>query len=277
MLSGIGPSSELTRHGIDIVHEAPDVGQNLHDHYAVHLAFRLRDPSLGYAMGSPGFANPAFFKGLPWDWIVNQPLPDHILSKHKDDTKAGWGKRNVFEVFTAYVVPGIPGIPVDGTHMVASTMLLLPTSRGTVTLRPGAPLDPPCIQPNYLSTQLDRDSLTEGVRTIVRLLTATKSFADVVEGESPPIKEGVEGLEPLTVDISDEAILERLQLTGEQHQHAGGTVAMGKVVDGEGKVMGVKGLRVVDASIIPVPLGGHPQASLYAAAEQLASMVLAEF
>ncbi|KAI1210832.1 GMC oxidoreductase [Annulohypoxylon truncatum] len=276
MLSGIGPTADLAQHGIPLVCESPYVGQNLHDHYAIHLAFRVRDPSLGYAFGSAAFQKPALLKGLPWDWIANQPLPGGILSKHQHETKPGWEKRNVFEVLTAYVVPGIPGIPIDGTHIATSTMLLLPTSRGTVTIRSSSPTDLPRVQPNYLSTQLDRDSLVHATRTAVKALTATENLKPVVEGESPPVKEGLEGLTPLTVDTSDEAILERLQRTGEQHQHSGGTAAMGKVVDGEGKVLGVTGLRIADASIIPVPLGGHPQATLYAMAEQLASMVLGD-
>ncbi|OTB17857.1 putative GMC oxidoreductase [Daldinia sp. EC12] len=276
MLSGIGPSADLAQHGIPLVHESPRVGQNLHDHYAIHLAYRLRDPSLGYAFGSAGFQNPAFLKGLPWDWIANQPLPKEILSKYQHETKPGWEKRNVYEVLTAYVVPGIPGIPIDGSHISTSTMLLLPTSRGKVTIRSNSPTDLPSVQPNYLSTQIDRDALIHAVRTTIKALTTTESLKPIVEGESPPIKEGLEGITPLTVDTSDEVILERLQRTGEQHQHSGGTAAMGTVVDGEGKVLGVNGLRIVDASIIPVPLGGHPQATLYAMAERLASMILAE-
>ncbi|KAI0539461.1 putative GMC oxidoreductase [Xylaria digitata] len=276
MLSGVGPSAELNRHGIHLVHESPSVGQNLHDHYAIHLAYRLRDPSLGYAFGSPGFQNPAFFKGLPWDWVVNQRLPEHVLSKHKHETKPGWENRNVYEVLTAYVVPGIPGIPIDSSHICTSTMLLLPTSRGTVTIRSSLPTDLPCIKPNYLSTQHDRDALVHATRTTLKALTASESLKAIVQSESPPIKEGLEGLVPLTVDTNDEAILDRLQQTGEQHHHSGGTAAMGKVVDGEGKVFGVTALRVVDASIIPVPLGGHPQASLYAMAEQIASMIIAD-
>ena len=214
-------------------------------------------------------------KALPWDWISNQPLPAEILSKHQNDTKPGWEKRNVYEIVTAYVVPGIPGIPIDGTHLATSTMILLPTSRGSVTLRSSSPTDLPRVQPNYLSTEHDRDALVHATRTTVKLLTETENLKPIVESESPPVKEGLEGLTPLTVDSSYEVILDRLRRTGEQHQHSGGTAAMGKVVDAEGRVIGVTGLRVADASVIPVPLGGHPQATLYATAEQLASMILA--
>lgn len=130
MLSGVGPSDTLNEHEIPIVHESPHVGQNLHDHFAIYLAFRLREPSLGYALGSAAWQNPALFKYLPWDWMVSQPIPSDIAAKH--GLKGEEQKRVLWESLTAYVPPGIPGIPVDGTHIATSTMLLLPTSRGSV-------------------------------------------------------------------------------------------------------------------------------------------------
>lgn len=70
--------------------------------------------------------------------------------------------------------------------------------------------------------------------------------------------------------------MERARRTGEQHHHSGGTAAMGSVVDPEGKAPGIHRLRIVDTSIIPAPMGGHPQATLYAIVEQIASMILEE-
>ncbi|KAK6218786.1 hypothetical protein LQW54_002712 [Pestalotiopsis sp. IQ-011] len=269
MLSGIGPSNILKEQGIPVVHESPQVGQNLHDHFAIYLAFRLRDPSLGYALGSPSWQNPALLKGMPWDWMISQPLPSEIIGRHEGarDKK----DRNLYEILTAYVPPGIPGIPVDGTHIATSTMLLLPSSRGSVSIRSNKTSDPPVIRPNYLSTPLDRDTLIHAARQTLRLMLTTDQMKAVVEGETPPSGEGLEGLKPLTASASDEELEERIRLTGMQHFHSGGTAAMGTVVDVHGKVFGVEGLRVADASIVPIPLGGHPQATLYAMAEQLAS------
>ncbi|RYP67414.1 hypothetical protein DL771_007245 [Monosporascus sp. 5C6A] len=272
MLSGIGPPTTLSEQGIPVLHESPQVGQNLHDHFAIYLAFRLRDPSLGYALGSAAWQDPALFKSLPWDWVVSERLPAEILTKH--ESKGEKQKRNLYEVLTVYVPPGIPGIPVDGTHIATSTMLLLPTSRGTVSIRSSNPNDPPCIQPNYFSTPLDRDTLVHATRQTLKAMLSTSSMKTIVECESPPSGEGLDGLTPLTADASDGAIEERIRRTGMQHHHSGGTAAMGKVVDGEGRVLGVKGLRVADASIVPIPLGGHPQATLYAMGEQLASMII---
>lgn len=271
ILSGIGPSEALAEHGISTVKNSPHVGSNLHDHFAVYLAFRLRDPALGYAMGSPTWQNPALFKGLPWDWVVSQPLPEKILSKHEPD-HAAKRERNLYEVLTLYVPPGIPGIPMDGTHIATSTMLLLPTSRGTVTIRSKDAKDQPLIRPNYFSLPLDRATLVHAARQTLQALLATEALGPIVEAETPPSVG--QDLAPLTAESTDAEIEDRIRRTGMHHHHSGGTAAMGAVVDAEGRVVGVEGLRVADASVIPVPMGGHPQATLYAMAEQIAAMII---
>ncbi|KAI1295165.1 choline dehydrogenase [Xylaria venustula] len=272
MRSGIGPSSALIEYEIPIVHDAPSVGENLHDHFAIYLAFRLRDPSLGYAMGSPAWQNPALLKGFSWDWVVSAPLPAEVIKKHNIEVKDH--SRNLYEVITLYLAPGIPGIPLDGTHIATSTMLLLPTSRGHVSIQSDNANVPPRIEPNYFETPLDRNTLIHATRQTLQLMLATRSMSAIVESETPPSGEGLDGLQPLTAGATDEAIEERIRRTGMQHHHSGGTAAMGKVVDAEGRVIGVNKLRCADASIIPIPLGGHPQATLYPMAEQLASMII---
>lgn len=105
-------------------------------------------------------------------------------------------------------------------------------------------------------------------------MLATGRMKAIVDSESPPSGEDLDGLTPLTADVTDEGIEERIRCTGMQHHHSGGTAAMGKVVDGEGKVLGVRRLRVADASILPLPLSGHPQATLYTMGEQLSSFII---
>ncbi|KAK8075239.1 hypothetical protein PG997_009902 [Apiospora hydei] len=291
MLSGIGPSATLEAHGIPVVRDAPDVGQNLHDHFALYLAYRLRDPSLGYALGNAAFQekqDPKFSNSpLPWDWEKH-----HQAAKTPPESDAD--ARNTWEVITMYVPP-IPGIPIDGSHIATSTMLLRPTSRGAVTIRSGDPGDAPRIQPNHLSTALDRDTLVHAVQTTLKAMLETSAMKGIVACESPPSFVGKigaaaagegdgpdgndsgAGLVPLSADTSPEALEDRIRRTGLAHAHPGGTAAMGKVVDTEGKVLGVRGLRVADASIVPIPLGGHPQATLYAMTEQLTSFILRDY
>jgi choline dehydrogenase-like flavoprotein len=272
MLSGIGPENVLSAHNIPVIYASAEVGQNLFDHFAVYMAFRLRDPSQNLALGSSGWTNASLFRGLPYDWVVNEAVPHELLKQHTGDMK--WEDRNLFEVLTVYAPPGIPGIPVDGTHIATSTMLLLPTSRGSVSLKSASPRDSPKIQPNYLSTNLDRDALIYAARRTLKMILGTEIMSQYVESETPPSGPGLDGLIPLTVDVSDEMLKERIERSGMQHHHSGGTAAMGKVVDTSGKVFGVEGLRVADASVLPIPLGGHPQATLYAMAEQLVSFIV---
>jgi choline dehydrogenase-like flavoprotein len=80
-------------------------------------------------------------------------------------------------------------------------------------------------------------------------------------------------MEPLTLQNSDKEIEDRIRLVGSPHFHVAGTRALGTVLDVELRVKGVQGLRVVNASISPAPLGGHPQASLYGIADLAAEMI----
>lgn len=108
----------------------------------------------------------------------------------------------------------------------------------------------------------------EGLRQITRLMLGTEFGRQYISGEAVP-----EGLEPMALDDSDEKLDKRLAIAGGITWHAAGTCAMGKVVDSKLRVKGVEGLRVVDASVIPVPLSAHIQAAVYATAEQAAAII----
>lgn len=95
-------------------------------------------------------------------------------------------------------------------------------------------------------------------------------FSENIIGESVP-----EGLpaEPLSLEDDDEKLDERIAMTSGTSWHPTGTCSMGKVVDTEFRVKGIEGLRVVDASVIPVQLSAHIQAPLYALSEQAAAII----
>lgn len=107
------------------------------------------------------------------------------------------------------------------------------------------------------------------MRCLTKFMLGTQ-FGQYIAGESVP-----EGLpaEAVTLDDSDEKLDKRLAMTGGTTWHASGSCSMGKVVDTEFRVIGVKNLRVVDASVIPVPLSAHIQAPLYAMTEQAAAII----
>ncbi|KAH8586971.1 glucose-methanol-choline oxidoreductase-like protein [Bisporella sp. PMI_857] len=274
-LSGVGPASLLASHSIPLIHDSPAVGANLFDHFALFQVFRLRNPERGLALGHPTLADPAFVKGMPVDWSVNEALPTSLvqqaLAKDKDSSDVqALSERPHIETMVVYH-PLAPGIPVDGSYVGTSVMLLLPTSRGTVKIASALPKDKPVIDANYFDTAMDRAVLVHGARRLLQCLTNTKAGQDVVEAEVAPMP----GMQPLTLDSTTEDIENRIRATGSPHFHPAGTCALGTVLDTELKVKGVQGLRVVDASIFPAPIGGHPQATLYGIAERAAAMIAA--
>lgn len=80
-------------------------------------------------------------------------------------------------------------------------------------------------------------------------------------------------MKPLSLDDDDDKLDQRLAMTASTMWHYAGTCAMGKVVDTEFRVIGLGGLRVVDASVFPLPLSAHLQSPLYALSEQAAAII----
>ncbi|KAL8654623.1 MAG: hypothetical protein Q9226_003358 [Calogaya cf. arnoldii] len=277
MLSGLGPAGLLSSHSIPVVKENVEVGNNYFDHFALFQIWKLRNPEKGLSSGGPGWDDPAFFKGLPFDWTVNEGMPSELLvsalhsdaanGKVNDQSLMDPGKSFV-ETMVFYSPVGAP-VPVDGSYVATSTMLLVPTSRGSLQIVSSSPNDPPAIDPNFYDTEVDRTALTHGVRRILRVLLKTESGKKYIEREEAP-----EGMPSLSADSSDADIDARIRMAGVSHAHAAGTAAMGKVVDTRLRVYGIAGLRVADASVLPVAIGGHPQATLYGLAEQAADMIL---
>jgi choline dehydrogenase len=151
-----------------------------------------------------------------------------------------------------------------------SAAVLSPFSRGNVTLTSASMTDAPLIDMGWLSDPADAEM---AVAAFKRLRQAWNSSAIA------PAKVGTE-ITPGSAVQSDADILNYIKGAAIQIWHACGTCAMGAdatagaVVDYGGKVFGVDGLRVVDASVLPFALPGHPQATIYALAEKIADAIL---
>lgn len=271
MLSGIGPISELSKFSIKQVAELP-VGQSLHDHGSINIVWKLKDPSKGYAFGSPAFNKPEYATGNPMDWMATAAAPDDELRKaaSADGTMFEPGPRNDYEVTVMYAVTAAAPVeiaPMDGTHITTGVLCLSPTSRGIVTLPSNKATDNAIIDPRYFTTDHDRAVIRAGMRLTMQAMESS-ALKDYIEGETPP-----PGMPRISSSSSDADLDKRVNAMCWSWFHAGGTASMGKVVDSQCRVYGIKGLRVVDTSIMPLSITAHLQAPMYAIAESAADLI----
>ncbi|KAF9887526.1 hypothetical protein FE257_010104 [Aspergillus nanangensis] len=282
MLSGIGPEETLSELGIDPIVNAPEVGQNLHDHLEFQMFWKLKDPSAGYAVGSdnPLFSQPEFGTGMPLDWVVTTTVPQAgLISAIQADEgqkpahshpllrKA----RSFLEHFVIYAAGSAadPVVPADGSHIMTTMVHFLPTSKGYVTINSADPSKPPVIDPQYYTTQVDQYAIRQGIRDATNLMLGTAVGKSLIAQETAP-----DDFDPITLNATDAYIDARYKHNAFSTYHPMGSCSMGKVVDTDFRVYGVKGLRVVDASVFPNPITAHIQAATYGMAEKAAAVIL---
>ncbi|KAJ5595497.1 GMC oxidoreductase [Penicillium hispanicum] len=282
LLSGIGPVAELEKHGITQLVDSPEVGRNFLDHLAVPLIWKLKKRE--YDLPFSALANPVMSLGMPSDWAVFDGLNPETIRQAiaKDGNLSNFTSESLLnpancfiETLNFYVPAGAEvagmAVPMDGTYVSSPVLAMHPTSRGMITLASKDPLAPPAIDPNYYATEVDRAAVRAGIRTALRVYQDTNALRDIIEAEVPP-----EGYPPLRADSTDDEIDARVRRMGITFFHPSGSCAMGKVVDTELRAYGVKGLRVVDASVLPTPLAAHLQGCVYALAERAVDFIVGE-
>lgn len=265
MLSGIGPAAQLQSFGIPVIHDAPGVGENLIDHYYGGVTARVRS-EISINQLARGWrlvreilrffllGDGALTYGVTASTVFTRSRPE--LTRPDLQllfTPASYNRERFGELEAA---PGVTAV----------VCIVQPESRGALTLRSADPAVPPRIEPNYLSASNDVRALVAGVR-LVRQIFAAPAMAQCMVGETWPGPQA----------SSDEAIANALRMTGTTGYHAVGTCRMGSdagaVVDPQLRVIGVEGLRVVDASIMPMVPTGNTNAPTVMVAEKAADLI----
>ena len=267
-LSGIGPAELLRKHGIPVVVDLPGVGENLQDHLQIRLTFESSEPTTNDALNSLfGQAK------LGWQWLTRRSGPLAVGINQGGCFMRALPEESAtpdIQFHVATLSADMAGGKVhDFSGFTLSVCQLRPESRGHIRIRSRDPFEPPEMQPNYLSTDLDRRTNVAAVRA-ARAIAASQAMAPWVVRE---VKLG-------PAAQSDQDILAFCREAGATIFHPSGTCAMGidpkqgAVLDTRLRVHGVQGLRVVDCSAMPTLVSGNTNAPVVMMAEKAVDMIL---
>ena len=266
-LSGIGDEKHLTKLGVNVIHNNPAVGKNLQDHLQVRMVFKTNTRTLNDELNT--WWKKALI-GLQYALFRTGPLTLSASQVYIFTNTSLDGSRPNIQFHMQPLSADKPG---DGVHPFSAFTMsicnLRPQSRGEVTINSKNPEDLPKIIPNYLSTQSDQKIAIDSIKVARKIANAS------------PLKQHIlDEFVPGGSLVSDEDLLEAAKNNSQSIYHPVGTCKMGNdknsVVDDQLKVYGVKGLRVVDASIMPELVSGNTNAPTMMIAEKAAEMILSD-
>lgn len=267
MLSGIGPAKHLAEHGIDVVADRAGVGQNLQDHLELYIQMAASQPvSLFKYWNLLGKA----YVGARWLLFKDGPgASNQFESCAFIRSQAGVDYPDIQYHFIPIAVRYDGKAAAEGHGFQAHVGPMRSPSRGEVTLRSSDPKEAPRIFFNYMSEEKDWEDFRRCIR-LTREIFEQDAFKPFVKHEIQP------GANVQTDDELDAFIREH----AESAYHPCGTCRMGRaddpmaVVDPEGRVIGVEGLRVADSSIFPRITNGNLNAPSIMVGEKIADHVL---
>jgi choline dehydrogenase len=267
-LSGIGEAERLKRLGIEPVHDLPGIGANLQDHLQIRPIFKVQ----GVRTLNTDYANLVRRAAMGLEYALFRTGPLTMAPS----------QLGMFATSSdAYATPNLQfhfqplSLDTWGTGLhpfgafTASVCNLRPTSRGRIDLAGADPSVPPRIAPGYLSTEEDRRIAVDSLRLARR-----------IAAQAPLARYHAEEFRPGAAFDSDEQLLAAAAELGTTIFHPVGTAAMGRdhdrgaVLDERLRVRGVDGLRVVDASAMPLIPSGNTSSPTLMIAEKGAAMII---
>ena len=265
MLSGLGPAAHLCEHGIEVLADLPGVGENLQDHLEVHL--KHQSPHKGISQNHLLRRHRILLAGAQWYLFKTGPAaraPSRVGGFFQSQADAGYP--DIQFHFWPYFLDGWSP-PPDKDGYCFDVGPVRSESRGWVRLRSADPFDAPRIQLNGLSTDEDMRLFRSAIG-IARDIAHQPAF-DFCRG--PEVSPGAE----VTSDSNLDAYV---RANANSAYHPCGTAKIGDdemaVVDAEGRVHGVEGLRIADASIMPTITNGNINAPVMMIGEKIAAHVL---
>ncbi|WP_063064233.1 GMC family oxidoreductase [Nocardia violaceofusca] len=256
MLSGVGPAEAIAPFGIEVLRELP-VGQNLQDHPAVFLNYRTDRESLMTALSPENLAL--------LQTEGRGPLTSNVGEAGGFfETRPGLAGPDVqFHQAPALFYDEGMG-PAVAHGFGFGPCVINPTSRGEVTLRSADPATAPRIRHNYLGTEADRAAMIAGLRIGLDI------------ADRAAIREVTTGEFSVPASDFDDDLLDFARRTAQTLYHPTSTCAIGSVVDPQLRVLGLEGLRVADASVMPSVVRGNTNAPTIMIAEKAADLITAD-
>jgi choline dehydrogenase len=255
MLSGIGPAEHLELREIEVVLDAPQVGENLSDHPAAYTVYTTPEPvSLLLALEPAALEE---FEATQTGVFTSNLAESGGFIRVLDDSPAPDVQFHVAPV--QIVDEGMTDPEEHGIWL--SPCVLQPESRGSVRLGSNDPTAKPVIRNNFYASERDMETMLGGMRVLMDI-SGQPALAPYC-------------VEPFTVpaSLSDDDLRAHVARTTYAVYHPVGTCAMGSVVDADLRVNGIEGLRVVDASVMPTVTRGNTNAPTIAIAERASDLI----
>ena len=279
LISGVGPAATLQQHGIPVIADRPGVGQNMQDHVYFGLSYRVNVPTFS-SFSDPGFAAQVakdfnekaagLYTSPTTDVLAWGKVPQPLHSSLSNSTLAAlatypadWPELEYLAVgaYLGYQENLVTGDPNDGYDYASlAVATVAPRSRGYLTIASADSAVSTVISPNWMTDPTDVEVAVAGFKR-ARAFWQTEAMRSFRVGDD----EAFPGLQKVQTDAQIEDIIRKSLNT---IYHAACTCAMGRsddvnaVIDSHARVIGVEGLRVVDASSFPLFPPGHPQATV---------------